>query len=451
MPAAPAPVPPPGSRLAVVGSGVAGLVAAHILSRRYEVTVFEAGAYVGGHTNTVDVEIDGVGWSIDTGFIVHNRKNYRYFVRLLDMLDVGTQPTTMSLSVREERSGIEWCGSGPASLFATARNARSGRFWRMLRDVWRFNRTAPRLLGAAEGDLTLGDWLDREKYSAAFVDLYVVPIGAAIWSTDLQRILQFPARTFVRFLHNHGMLQVVDRPVWRTIPGGSRRYVDRIVRPFRERLHVSTPVRGIRRAGPGVELSIGDQGWQGFDGVVVATHSDQALSLLQDPTEAEQEVLGAIPYQPNEAVLHTDRTLMPRSKRAWAAWNVHLPAGDGRSPSVAITYDMNILQRLRAPVEFLVTLNRTDEIAPESVLRTIRYEHPLFTSAGIAAQRRFPEVSGVDGKTWYCGAWWRYGFHEDGVRSALAVAAQFGLGLEPAVEKVAPSERERRVHEVLAP
>jgi predicted NAD/FAD-binding protein len=446
--------PPAGRRIAVVGSGVAGLVAAYVLSRRHEVTLFEAADRLGGHTNTVDVELGGRRWAVDTGFIVHNRRNYPYFVRLLELLGVESQTSTMSLSVRDERHDLEWSGSNLDTLFAQRRNLVNPRMWSMLREVLRFDRTATHLLETTDDpDLTLGAWLDRERYGRAFRDLYVVPMGAAIWSTSPQDMLRFPARTFVRFLNNHGMLDLFGRPVWRTIPGGSRRYVEQIRRPFEERIALSSPVRRIRRpAAGGVELVVErPSGTEtlSFDGVVIAAHSDQALRMLEDPTRAEREVLAAVPYTPNDAVLHTDTSLLPKRRKAWASWNVHVARADLQR--VSVTYDMNILQHLRAPEELLVTLNRDEDVAPDRVLQRIPYEHPLFTAEGVAAQRRFAEVSGVDGRTWYCGAWWRYGFHEDGVRSALAVAAQFGMGLEPKDDAPVAEEPVRAVAEVLAP
>jgi predicted NAD/FAD-binding protein len=456
------PLPRPldaGRRIAVVGSGVSGLVAAFVLSRRYEVHLFEAAPRLGGHTNTVDVTFADTTWPVDTGFIVHNRRNYPYFVRLLELLGVGTQESTMSLSVRDDRAGgLEWCGDNLNSLFAQRRNLFSPRMWGMLREVWRFDRTATELLETAgDPDLTLGEWLDRERYGRVFRDFYVIPMGSAIWSTSPADMLRFPARTFVRFLHNHGMLSIRNRPTWRTIPGGSRRYVQRIVRPFAPRLHMASPVLSVRRPADreGVELVVGEGGVERtttshFDGVVLAVHADQALRMLGDgATTAEREVLSAIPFVKNDTVLHTDIRLMPATRRAWASWNVHVPAAT--EPHVAVTYDMNILQGLRPPEELLVTLNRTEAIDPSRILQRFDYEHPMFITAGVRAQRRFTEISGVDGRTWYCGAWWRYGFHEDGVRSGLAVAAQFGMGLEPRDDAPVAAERSVAVEQVLAP
>jgi predicted NAD/FAD-binding protein len=404
-------------KIAIIGSGISGLVAAHHLRRDHEITVFEANDYVGGHTNTVEVRLAGRDYAVDTGFIVFNDRTYPEFERLLLELGVAWQPTEMSFSVKCERTGLEYNGSSLNRLFAQRRNLFRPSFYRMLRDVLRFNREAPELLDGVGAAETLGDYVASRGYSRGFVDHYLVPMGAAIWSTDPQRFLEFPARTFVRFFANHGLLTVNDRPQWRVVQGGSARYVERLTGSFRDRIRLRCPVARVRRAPDHVVVQSVGQPAELFDEVVFATHSDQALRLLADPTPAEREVLGALRYQRNEVVLHTDARLLPR-RRAWASWNYHVP----RDPQegVAVTYHMNILQSLRSPEPFLVTLNRTDRIDPDRVLRRLVYDHPVFDLAATAAQERWSEISGVH-RTHYSGAYWGYGFHEDGVKSGLRV------------------------------
>jgi predicted NAD/FAD-binding protein len=328
----------------------------------------------------------------------------------------------MSFSVRDEATGLEYSGTTLNTLFAQRRNLVRPAFLGMIRDILRFNREAPALLTQPGGELPLGALLARSRYGRAFVEHYIVPMGAAIWSSDPEAMLSFPARFFVRFLHNHGMLTINDRPVWRTIRGGSARYVEKLVAPFRHRIRLRTPVEWIRRLPGSVILKARGEAAVRYDAVFLACHSDQALALLADPTLEEREVLGAVPYQRNEAVLHTDTRLLPRRRLAWAAWNYHVVPGH-RGP-VALTYNMNILQRLDSPDPFLVTLNRTDAIDPARVVKRITYHHPLYTPASVAAQARHREVNGAR-RTYYCGAWWRNGFHEDGVASALAALAHF--------------------------
>jgi predicted NAD/FAD-binding protein len=327
----------------------------------------------------------------------------------------------MSFSVRDEVADLEYNGTSLNALFAQRRNLLRPSFLGMVRDILRFNREAPLLLEEAGGELPLAELLERGHYGRAFVDHYVVPMGAAIWSTDPASMLRFPARFFVRFLHNHGMLTVNDRPTWRTVRGGSARYVEKLTAPFRDRIHLGTPVEQVRRIPGGVLVRPRGHEARRYDAVFLACHSDQALALLADPSDAEREVLGAIPYQANEAVLHTDARLLPRRRLAWAAWNYHVRPDGG---PVALTYNMNVLQRLDAPTPFLVTLNHTDAIAPERIIRCVTYHHPLYTPASVAAQARHREIDGAQA-TYYCGAWLRNGFHEDGVASALAAVRHF--------------------------
>jgi predicted NAD/FAD-binding protein len=326
----------------------------------------------------------------------------------------------MSFSVRCERTGLEYNGSTLNGLFAQRRNLVRPAFLRMIAEILRFNREAPRVL-PEPSSFTLGDYLRENRYSSGFIEHYLIPMGAAIWSTDPERMLGFPARFFVRFFHNHGMLSVNDRPQWRVVPGGSREYVRRLTAPFADRIRVRTPVRGVRRLPGAVELQL-DQGRARYDALFLACHSDQALALLRDPSPAERETLGAITYQENEAVLHTDTRLLPRSRRAWAAWNYHVPALPRRR--VAVTYNMNILQGLDAPETLCVTLNHGDAIDPAKVLKRLVYHHPLYTPAAVAAQARQAELNSGR-RTYYCGAYWRFGFHEDGVVSALNAVEHF--------------------------
>jgi len=408
-------------KIAVVGAGIAGNVAARELHRDHDVTVFEAGHHVGGHTHTHDVEMHGRRWQVDTGFIVFNDRTYPNFIALLDELGVASQESSMSFSVRDEAANLEYNGTSLNALFAQRRNLLRPAFLGMVRDILRFNREAPRLLEEPGGELPLGELLARGGYGRAFIEHYAVPMGAAIWSTDPGSMMRFPARFFVRFLHNHGMLTVDDRPTWRTVRGGSARYVERLTAPFRDRIHLATRVEQVRRIPGGVMVKPCGHEAQRYDAAFLACHSDQALALLADPSPAEREVLSAIPYQANEAVLHTDAGLMPRRRLAWAAWNYHVRPGGG---PVALTYNMNILQRLDAPTPFLVTLNHTGAIDPDRILRRVTYHHPLYTPASVAAQARHREIDGARA-TYYCGAWLRNGFHEDGVASALAAVRHF--------------------------
>ncbi len=406
-------------RIAIVGAGVAGLVCAHTLHRDHELVVFEATDRAGGHANTVHVETDTGAYDLDTGFVVFNDRNYPGFERLLGELGVPTQPSRMSFGV-SDGVDFEYNGASPNGLFANRGHVIMPSFHRIIADLIRFNRDARRLLRNEE-DPPLGDWLSQQRYSRMFVERLIVPQAAAVWSADPAQMWSFPARFLVEFFENHGILGFRDRPRWRTIAGGSRNYVQALIRPWREHLRLSTPVTGISRHPGHVMVSSRGCEPERFDAVVIATHSDSALTLLADPSERERELLGAIPYQGNEAVLHTDRSLLPRRRRAWASWNYHLGAdAPGRC---TVTYHMNRLQSLRADREFCVTLNRTEAIDPDRIIRTMQYAHPVFTPAGIAAQARHHEISGRN-RTHYCGAYWGSGFHEDGLRSARRVVGE---------------------------
>ncbi|MBM4362021.1 MAG: FAD-dependent oxidoreductase [Deltaproteobacteria bacterium] len=410
-------------KIAVVGTGIAGNVVAHLLAGGHELTVYEQDDRVGGHTNTVRVDAPDGPHAVDTGFIVFNEERYPNFVRLLRRLQVPSQPSSMSFSVHSEVDGLEYSNR---SLFAQRRNALRPRFLRMIADIVRFNASARQLLLDADDSVLLGPFLRENHYSEAFVEHFLYPMGAAIWSADPLHMREFPARFFAQFFTNHRFLDVFGQPEWRVVRGGSHRYVEKLTANFRDRIRLSSPVVRIRRAADHVVVTSQGGGDERFDEVVVAAHGNQALALLADPTPQEREILGSFRFQENLAVLHTDTRLLPRRRRAWACWNACVP----RNPTgrVALTYDMNLLQGLKSREEYLVTLNREADIDPAKVLRTIRYHHPVFSRAAVAAQRRHAEISGQN-RTHFCGAYWGFGFHEDGVNSGLAVARRFGQEL----------------------
>ena len=401
-----------GLKVAVVGSGIAGLTAARMLDRRHDITLFEADNRIGGHTNTIRVDDPRGAASIDTGFIVHNDRNYPNFLRLLGELGVATQDSEMGMSISDDSGSFEFANTR-RGLFAQRSNLLRPNFWKLIRDQLRFNREARPLAGRPDAP-TVGEFLRDSGYSRWFVERAIMPEVSAVWSADSEAIWNFPLGFLAEFLDNHGQLQLTRRPQWRTVTGGSRAYVEALVEPFRDRIRLGAAVRRIERLDQGVLVEADGCETEVFDQVVVAAHSDQALAMLADPSAAERRVLGAMRYQANEAVLHTDASLMPRRRRAWASWNFHLGAG-ARS---AVTYWMNNLQRLELEREYLVTLNRTAVIDPAAVIEKLEYAHPVITQESYAAQRRWSEISGVD-RVHYCGAYWRWGFHEDGCWSAL--------------------------------
>lgn len=408
-------------RIAVIGTGIAGMLAAHRLYPHNDLTVFEADERVGGHTNTVDVVEGDRKLAIDTGFIVFNQKTYPNYCALLRELGVEWQPSEMSFSVRCQRTGLEYNGTSIDGLLAQRSNALRPSFWRMVRDILRFYREAPRILADGDDRTTLGEFLVRGRYSREFVEQHMLPMGSAIWSAKLADMRTFPMRFLVQFFSNHGFLQVEGRPEWLTIRGGSREYARRLVAPFERSIRLRTPVVSVRRAGSAVLVRTAGGEEARFERVVLATHADQSLRMLADATPREREILGAFEYQRNEAVLHTDTTILPRKRRAWASWNYHVAESSRDVPTV--TYWMNRLQALDCRQEYLVTLNRTEAIDPARVLRKFVYHHPVYSTRAVAAQRRHAEIDGAHG-VHFCGAYWGYGFHEDGVNSALAVLAR---------------------------
>jgi len=411
-------------RIAVIGAGVSGLTTAYLLSRLHEVVVFEANAYLGGHTQTHEVSQGDKNYRIDTGFIVCNKHNYVGFYRLLDSLGVRTQPTEMSFGVSDQRTGLEYNATDIDRLFVQRRNAFSPRFLRMVYDILRFYRESPSLLASTNPGPTLGEYLSEHRYSQTFIEQHLIPMGSALWSAPPAQMLEFPARYLVQFMHNHRMLGVRNRPQWEVVQGGSSSYVAAMMRTARFSTLTNTRVAQVQRSSAGVDVRLPDGLTQRFDEVVFACHSDQALALLTDPSGAEQRVLGAMRFQRNDVVLHTDRRLLPTNPRAWAAWNALLPKD--RPEQCTLTYNMNILQSIESPEPFCVTLNRSELIDPAKVLKRLVYEHPIYSRESVQAQACWADVSGVN-RTHFCGAYWGWGFHEDGVQSALKVCASLGV------------------------
>lgn len=414
-------------RIAIVGTGISGLVCARALHPEHEIVLFEANDYVGGHTHTVDVAIDEERHAIDTGFIVFNEGNYPNFRRLMDELGVASRESTMSFSVRCDRTGLEYAGSNLNTLFAQRRNLFRPAFHLLLRDILRFNRETPELLDRVDATTTVDEFLTEHGYSRGFSDHYLLPMGGAIWSCPTETFGRFPIRFVIEFYRNHGLLKVRGRPVWRTIVGGSRSYVERLIEPFADRIRLRNAVRSVSRTDDRVVVTSVDtddrQSTETFDEVVFACHSDQALELLADADDLERELLGAFPYGMNDAVLHTDTRVLPRRRRAWSSWNYRIPAEVASRPTV--TYDMNQLQGIDSKHTFCVSLNEGELIDPSRVLGRFRYAHPVFTTERDAAQARHREVVRRR-NTSFCGAYWGNGFHEDGVNSALVVADAFG-------------------------
>ena len=415
-------------KIAIIGSGISGLTAAYLLNRKHDITLFEKNNYIGGHTHTHEIEHDGKIWSVDSGFIVYNERTYPNFIKILGQLGVQRQITRMGFSVKSADKNLEYAGHSLNSLFAQRSNLFRLSFYRMLSSMKRFNQQAREDLPQISENTTLGNYLKTNNYPDEFINNYIIPIGAAIWSTVPSKMMEIPAVFFIRFFENHGFLQILDRPKWWVIKGGSNQYVRKIITDFKHRIRLSTPVNKIKREGNIVTIRHGQNQSleEKFDAVVLATHSDQSLKLLDKPTAKEKEILGALPYQKNDALLHYDDSILPNRRLAWSSWNYFLDH-DINEP-IVLTYNMNILQGLNASRTFCVTLNNTDSIDENKIIKQLSYEHPLFTIEGIEAQKRKHEISGVN-NTYYCGAYWRNGFHEDGVVSALDVCSQFGESL----------------------
>jgi uncharacterized protein len=413
-------------RIAIIGGGISGLVSAYLLNEENDIVLFEANDYIGGHTHTANVTLGKDRYAVDTGFIVFNEVTYPNFLKLLTRLGVKYQPSTMTFSVKSERDGIEYSTHNLNSIFAQRKNVLAPSFYRMIWDIFRFRREFGRLIGKEPREEGLVPFLRSQGYSRRFIDYFIVPLGSSLWSTNPKRIDDFPLATFIHFFENHGFLQINNPFEWKVIKGGSERYVEKLIAPFFGRIRINSPVRAVIRHRDAVEVRLDGGIVESFDHVVLAVHSDQALAMLGDPAPAEREILGAIPYQENLTMLHTDTRILPDRKRIWSSWNYCIPKQELKR--AVITYDMNILQSLRAPEEFCVTLNRPEVIARDRVIGTYNYHHPVYTTAAPAAQKRHGEISGVN-RTHFAGAYWGYGFHEDGVNGALAACAYFGKKL----------------------
>lgn len=410
-------------RIAVIGSGIAGLATSWLLSREHDVTLFEANDYLGGHTHTHDVEIGGRRFAVDTGFIVFNPPHYRLLQKMFDEIGVESQPTSMSFAVSNERTGLEYNATSLDGLFCQRRNLVSARFLRMVRDIARFYREAPALLSEAGPGPTLGEYLASNRYSDAFRDDHLLPMASALWSSPSAAIVEFPAKYLVQFMANHQMLQTSRRPQWRTVKGGSNQYVRALRARWGVRERTRCAVRRIARGNDCVRVESSD-GQENFDHAVLACHADQALSLIENPSDRHRDILGAMAYQENDTVLHSDETLLPRRRKTWAAWNAFVPKNE--SAHCTVSYCMNILQSLDSEQPIVVSLNCTDRIAPEKILRRMRYHHPVYNPASVAAQARKDEIQGAE-RLWFAGAYWGWGFHEDGMRSAVDVAQRLGV------------------------
>ncbi|MGR5320812.1 NAD(P)/FAD-dependent oxidoreductase [Vibrio alfacsensis] len=406
-------------KIAIIGTGISGLTCGYYLHKEHDVTLFECTDYIGGHTATVDVSLDDRDYAIDTGFIVYNDRTYPNFIKMMNELGVEGIPTQMSFSVRNNGNGLEYNGHTLSTLFAQKRNWLNPKFYRFIFEILRFNKLAKSFAYEQSTNLqTLGEFLDEHNFSAFFTDNYILPMGAAIWSSTLADMRAFPLMFFLRFFLNHGLLDITNRPQWYVIKGGSRSYITPLTAGFADSIHLNSPVDKVVRSENGVGVQVhGEMHW--FDDVIFACHSDQAMRILDDISSAEQDILGDMTYQANEVVLHTDTNLLPKHRAAWASWNYLLDGSEDEQQRLpSLTYNMNILQHVKSEHTFCVTLNSTEQIDPNKVLRAFTYHHPVFTTESIAAQQRKNEVQGVK-NTWFCGAYWYNGFHEDGVRSAI--------------------------------
>jgi len=415
-------------KVAVIGSGISGLVSAYLISQKHEVTLFEKDSRLGGHTATVDVEVEGQSYAIDTGFIVFNDRTYPNFLKLLEQIGIGKQETEMSFSVQNKLTNLEYNGHNINSLFSQRRNILNPRFWLLIRSIVRFNKLAKAYYHNQDfsDDKTLGAFLDEYGFSEYFSLHYILPMTAAIWSTSLTQARAFPLAFFVQFFYHHGLLNITDRPQWYVIPGGSRNYIDKLITRFEDNIRLNADIVKVSRGEKGAVLTFSDNSEQVFDDVVLACHSDQALSLLAEPTQTEQEILEQLPYSNNEVVLHLDEKMLPSKRLSWASWNYQL-TGDDKTPA-AVTYNMNILMGLTSPHTFCVTLNQTAQIQADKILAKFNYHHPVISPTSYQVQQRREEICGKQG-IHFAGAYWYQGFHEDGVKSALDVAARFGVTL----------------------
>ncbi len=414
--------------IAVIGSGISGLTSAYLLSKQHQVTVFEKNDYIGGHTATKDIEVDGKCYAIDTGFIVYNERTYPNFIKLLNQLGITEQKTEMSFSVMNPSANLEYNGSTLNTLFAQRSNLFKPSFWRLILDILRFNKLCKALYEQDDIDveLTLGDFLKQHQFKPAFCQNYILPMGAAIWSSSLTEMTQFQLKFFVRFFYNHGLLDIQNRPQWFVIPGGSKQYIYPLIQSFENNIELNSQIKSITRTDTGVTLHFDDSEPRLFDEVIFACHSDQALNLLGDATPEEKAILSDMPYRNNQVVLHTDINLLPTRRLAWASWNYHLDSDLNRP--ACVTYNMNILQGLESDTTFCVTLNNSDHINPDKIINTFHYSHPVFNQQSLNAQQRRGEICGHN-HTHFAGAYWHNGFHEDGVRSAVEVAERFGITL----------------------
>jgi len=413
-------------KIAIIGSGISGLTSAYILSKKHEVYLFEKNDYIGGHTHTHEIKENTNNINVDSGFIVYNENTYPNFIKLLDILNIERQHTEMGFSVKSNSQDFEYAGNSINSIFSQRKNIFKPSFLKMVYDILKFNYQSKRDIKKISTNITLKQYLDSSSYSKEFIDKYIIPMGAAIWSTSPELMLQVPAVFFIRFFKNHGLLDITNRPQWWVIKNGSNQYVKEIIKPFKENIKLNTKISSIKRKNNGAEVSY-DDNKEFFDSVIIATHSDQALLLIDDLTDKENDILGKIKYQKNTALLHTDTSILPKRKIAWSSWNYLI--NHNQEKIVTLTYNMNILQTLKSNKTYCVTINDSTNIDRSKILKEIKYSHPLFTIDSVDAQKRKDEICGKN-DTYFCGAYWGYGFHEDGVNSALDVCKKFGLSLD---------------------
>lgn len=416
-------------KIAIVGSGVAGMTCGHYLADHHEVHLFESDSRIGGHTHTHSVEVESGKYNVDTGFIVHNTKNYPNFIKLMNKLGVEARDSEMSFSVKAESPNLEYNGTTLNSMFAQRRNLVRPSFYRMIRDILRFNKEATNYYSKVKETIveekTLEEFLRINNYSTEFTEHYIMPMGAAIWSASREEMKQFPLNYFVRFFHHHGLLQVNDRPQWRTLVNGSNSYIPKITANYAQNIHLNSPVQSVRRKHKLVEVVTGGRTLE-FDHVIFASHANQTMKILETPTPDETRIMSRFSYRPNDIILHTDTNVLPKRKLAHASWNYYLPKS--MRERVAVTYHMNILQGIKSPENFLVSLNMDDFIDPKKIIKSIPYSHPVYDMNSVTSQNQWSEISGAD-RIHYCGAYWGNGFHEDGVRTAVRVVEKLGIAV----------------------